>query len=485
MKKLIIIFSFGIIYCFAENLSLNFYINNNGTLEEIDENTNHPKYIINTEKKEETIVKNQVENPVENPTLDDRMSKFLINSIRRQFDLGSRRSKRFFIEQQYFWSNRENITYSLFTNTLPDILNLSIVKQETLFAFRVWEEAVYYKNKKNIVTFFDVGNNNIDADIKILFKKSKHEDWFNFDGLGGVLAHGFKPPKMGVKEEGSFEGEVHLDSEELWLTQNEKHENGTYYLPVLVHEIGHALGLLHSSVKKSLMYSYYNSDHISLNKDDVNGLEQLYINNNYTKNFDIPGWVYEKVSNSVDEICDFIPKCVTCIRGEYYIFGDNKYWRFEDFEFTRLIETHSFKTGLWPELCEVIGAVGINEKILFVDNNLWFEYKSTTLDRVRILSKNKYTILFVEDNTLFGVVGGQYLYEIMKDDKNEITDVYRGLVNEKFEGIKHLDWVIINKSTVSAGIGRGRWDFVKITSNPKVGNVYKIIKPIEPLMHSC
>lgn len=45
---------------------------------------------------------------------------------------------------------------------------------------------------------------------------------------------------------------------------------------VLVHEIGHALGLGHSSNENAIMYPRYHKENIPLDKDDVMGMKSLY-----------------------------------------------------------------------------------------------------------------------------------------------------------------------------------------------------------------
>jgi hypothetical protein len=53
---------------------------------------------------------------------------------------------------------------------------------------------------------------------------------------------------------------------------------GTTYdlFTVAAHEIGHALGLLHSSTSAAIMYETYTSRKTALNSDDINGIQAIY-----------------------------------------------------------------------------------------------------------------------------------------------------------------------------------------------------------------
>jgi len=91
----------------------------------------------------------------------------------------------------------------------------------------------------------------------------------DFDGPSGTLAHGFQPGTDAEFINGSIGGDIHLDNAEDWI-------NGFDLATVLLHEIGHALGLAHTNVPNSVLNPTYNGVNLTLGADDIAGIQAIY-----------------------------------------------------------------------------------------------------------------------------------------------------------------------------------------------------------------
>ncbi|XP_047321450.1 metalloendoproteinase 3-MMP-like [Impatiens glandulifera] len=103
------------------------------------------------------------------------------------------------------------------------------------------------------------------ADVKFSFLARQHGDNHPFDGPGNELGHSFYPPN----------GEVHIDADENWVVGAVP---GGYDIYTLVlHEIGHAIGLDHSGVESSIMWPVQNQGAVKdLGNDDIDAIKALY-----------------------------------------------------------------------------------------------------------------------------------------------------------------------------------------------------------------
>ncbi|CAH2013907.1 unnamed protein product [Acanthoscelides obtectus] len=92
------------------------------------------------------------------------------------------------------------------------------------------------------------------------------------DDAGGVLGHAYFPDSSGTCRE------IHLDINERWYFGNNPNipKNQTSFLMVLVHEIGHALGIAHSASPNAIMFAFYQHEIRGLDVDDINAVQYLY-----------------------------------------------------------------------------------------------------------------------------------------------------------------------------------------------------------------
>ncbi|KAM1009506.1 hypothetical protein ACFX13_045788 [Malus domestica] len=148
-------------------------------------------------------------------------------------------------------SSKYHLTYA-FDQTTPTEARDAVAR-----AFATWAGNTHFS--------FSQSQTYENADLTISFASGDHGDGNPFDGRGGTLAHAFAPTN----------GRFHYDADEPWAVGAVE---GAYDLEtVALHEIGHLLGLRHSSVEGAVMSSTVRTGFAqSLHADDIQGIKALY-----------------------------------------------------------------------------------------------------------------------------------------------------------------------------------------------------------------
>jgi hypothetical protein len=155
--------------------------------------------------------------------------------------------------------NKQAFTYR-FLNGTGDVAGTA-ERAGVRRAFQTWADAL-------CIRFTERTSDPVD--FLIGWFTGNHGDGSAFDGAGNTLAHAFYPPPCG----GANAGALHFDDAEAWSLTG---AGSTFDIEtVALHEIGHLLGLAHSSVAGSVMFPTYGGLHRSLTQDDLDGIRRLY-----------------------------------------------------------------------------------------------------------------------------------------------------------------------------------------------------------------
>ncbi|XP_055080655.1 matrix metalloproteinase-17b [Periophthalmus magnuspinnatus] len=231
------------------------------------------------------------------------------------------------------WSRR-NINWRLQSYPPSSALPRDTVRSLVYYALQVWAQPTP-------LDFHEVGSPG-DTDLQIDFHQGYHGDDYPFDGVGGAVGHAFFP------SDPQRAGGIHLDAQEEWAFRQTAAE-GTDLFTVLLHELGHALGLSHSSSRHSVMRPYYQGPagdplHYRLGPQDLESITLLYGKRQQLKTTDAPRLDLDLQlrhrphprrphphphlhHRAAIDRCNTTFDAVARIRGETFFFKDLSMWR--------------------------------------------------------------------------------------------------------------------------------------------------------------
>ncbi|KAI3905331.1 hypothetical protein MKX01_040022 [Papaver californicum] len=157
-------------------------------------------------------------------------------------------------------SSKYNLTYQFtFSGSATTKIDNQTLSSVCAQAFATWAAVSHFQ-------FKEVGEGE-HADIFVGFRRGDHGDGAPFDGPGNVVGHAFFPT----------DGRLHYDADENWSSSPASDQLDLE--SVTVHEIGHILGLGHTSDGNAVMFPTIGQGMVKrqLGSDDIMGRAQVPI----------------------------------------------------------------------------------------------------------------------------------------------------------------------------------------------------------------
>ncbi len=155
--------------------------------------------------------------------------------------------------------NKTELTYRI--SRIPKHLSKKVVRRVVRAACHVW-------SNRSPLRFDEVRSGSADINIKFMGTMN-HGDSRAFWHPMDEVAHGFPPT------DSELPGDIHLDASENYTFGE---DGGIYLQQLLVHLLGHTLGLGHSPDPKSVMNPAVRpfDPEFALSRNDIAGLHSLY-----------------------------------------------------------------------------------------------------------------------------------------------------------------------------------------------------------------
>lgn len=119
---------------------------------------------------------------------------------------------------------------------------------------------------------FEEVDDSVSADIVISFEAPSHPHIDDFNLGETALAHGFGPAS-------GLGGDIHVRNDKNWdfdvMFDGEPNGDAMSFFSVILHEIGHTIGLYHSHDLNAVMYGTYTGATV-LSADDIEGIHHIY-----------------------------------------------------------------------------------------------------------------------------------------------------------------------------------------------------------------